>query len=334
MTNRVTDYTNLLFEVRLVPVYAELTKGDGQSLQCIPGRRAVVSCDDDRILSVVGQGYQLVSNSDALEYARQCCATAFPECRAHEWEVIAADAPMSRGHCHIDLAHKTKNLNFESVDAGRRPDVYGPYVRVTNSYNRTRALGFDIGFMRKVCKNGLILDQSSVRFSFNHNTRRLPDRIRFEISKKRFQKLRAKFLAFLKPLRDCGIPRRCFGPITRSVLRIEEPKRVSRQGYKAWGRLQEQVESLCDKYVRELDETAYALLNVITDIASRPSDVGLNRRERHSLQRTAGAWLAEFSAECRKGDFDAARYVGKLEAAEATTRRTAARQPVHGLPRM
>ena len=331
---RVTDVQHLLFDVRLVPVYAGTGTGAPGDLRRIPGKRAVLDLRSRRAISVVSKHYQLVSNAEALEHARLCCRMVFPELKPSEWRTDAAYAPKSRGHCHIDLAHRSRELRFDSVDADHRPEAYGPYIRVTNSYNRTRALQYDIGFRRKVCSNGLIMDRSSVRFSLNHNTRNIRDRIEFELSQPRFRGLTAKFHALLKPLRECHIPRWHFLPITVAVLGIQEPKRSADQRYDGWYRLRSGVESLCSKYIEELDETAYALLNVITDIASKPWGVGLTRRDLHSLQRMAGAWLAGFSKECSGHDFEAADYVKQLVAGRATENGTPTPQPRHGLARI
>ena len=331
---RVTDVKDLFFDVGLVPVYAGPGPSAPRDLKRIPGKRAVVELRSGRVISVVSKHYQLVSNEEALEHARLCCRMVFPEFGPSEWRTDAAYAPRSRGHCHIDLAHMSRDLRFGSVEADHRPEAYGPYVRVTNSYNRTRALQYDIGFRRKVCSNGLIMDRSSVRFSLNHNTRKIRARIEFELSQPRFRGLTAKFHALLKPLRECHIPRWHFLPITVAVLRIQEPKRAAGKRYEDWYRLRSGVESLCSKYVDELDETAYALLNVITDIASKPREVGLMRRDLHSLQRMAGAWLAGFSNECSRRDFEAADYVAELVAGGATAHGPVTPQLRHGLARM
>lgn len=332
--NRVEDFRKLLFDVRLVPVHACLGRSGHGELEPIPGKRAVVDWNSGHVFSVVSESYQLVSNEEALEHAYLCCRTAFPEFEESEWKVGVAYAPATRGHCHIDLAHKSSELKFDSVKASECPEVYGPYIRVTNSYNCTRALRYDFGFMRKVCSNGLILDQSSVRFSLNHNTRNIRDRIEAELSTPRFQGLSAKFHELLKPLRECQIPRWHFLPITVAVLRIEEPKSAAGKRYQNWYRLRSDIESLGGKYVDELGQTAYALLNVITDIASKPREVGLERRDLHGLQRKAGTWLAGFSKECGSPDFDVADYVMELAGDGAAAPRPSPTQTVHGLARM
>ena len=338
MTHRITDYRDLLFGVRTVPVYAKLPSVEPGSMQPIPGKMAVVNCIDNSVISVVSKGYQLVPNTDALRYARQCCEAAFPDLPSSEWEVSGADAPKSCGHCHIDLRHNTAKLDFSAVAANEKPDTYGPYIRVTNSYNQTRALRFEIGFMRKVCSNGLVLPESSVRFALTHNTRRIPERLKFHISQPGFENIRGQFQQFLRPLRDCRIPRARFAPIASAALQIRKPRTRSGRAEETWFQLQWNLERLCDKYVVELGETAYALLNVITDVASRPLDVGLKGRERSSLQRRAGVWLADFSKECRKADFHLDRYVEKCRVAVKPSADPVT-QPAwggssHGLPRM
>ena len=213
------------------------------------------------------------------------------------------------------MTHNSARLRFDSVSASLRPDTYGPFIRVTNSYNRKRALGFAIGFMRKVCSNGMILPQSSISFSLDHNTKKIRERIEFETSRNRFQNLKTKFLRFLDPLQECPIPSEFFRPISLLALRVPPPKPPSKRRKEAWDRFNEHLESLSEEYISEIGENAYALLNVISDLASRPLEVGLHRRERHSLQRLAGTWLAEFSSECKKASFYPPRYVQQLQQA-------------------
>lgn len=76
------------------------------------------------------------------------------------------------------------------------------------------------------------------------------------------------------------------------------------------------IQSLSEEYIREVGENAYALLNVVSDLASRPSGADLRQRERHSLQQLAGASLAELSSECKRASFDPARCLGKLQRAD------------------
>ena len=187
--------------------------------------------------------------------------------------------------------------------------------RVANSYNRKRALGFNIGFMRKVCSNGMIVPQSSISFSLDHNTKRIRERIEFQTSSTRFTSMQTKFIEFLAPLQRCEVPAEFFRPIALFALRVPIPEKPSKREQGAWDQFDSHIKSLSEGYTDQVGGNAYALLNVISDLASKPPETVMRRRERHSLQRLAGAWLAEFSSECKKDSFDLPRYVQQLRCA-------------------
>ncbi len=317
-TARISDYEQLLFPVRSVPVYAELNQNDEATRIRIPGQRAIVDSRDGHVFSVVSENYQLVTNRDALNYAYQCCEAAFPDIPSGAWRVSAADAPSTGSHCYIDLTEATSGIDFRAKSPDERPDMYGPFVRVTNSYNRTRALGISIGFMRKVCSNGMIIPQSSIRLIYYHNSGDIGARIRTRIDSGAFANLKEEFLAYLKPLRECNIPMHLQTRIALLALRIvepePEPESSKNRARLAWERLNDSVDRLREKYVDDLGSNAYALMNVVTDMATRPAAVdGLRRSDRNSLQCMAGRWLADFSTACAKSDFEPEKYAEKLQ---------------------
>ena len=309
MTNRITDHNELFFRVGTVPVLADVGHGPPQR---IPGKKAVVNCENDRVFAVVSDSYQLVPNRQAVDYGRQCCETAFPDTRADEWEIQFSDAPGTAGHCFVDLLHKTAAMNFNAVPGRDRGDAYGPFVRVTNSYNRTRALKFEIGLLRWRCSNGMIFPESSVSFKYAHSHKNLLEQVEFEISSDRFASLTRQFRSFLEPLRAQSVPRQLFVPIVRAALGVTPPPEAAQARREAWNGFVSSIGLLTDKYAWELGPNGYALMNVITDIASRPHEYGL-RRERHGLQVSAGTWLADFSQECKQRDFDVELYAQSIQ---------------------
>lgn len=313
MQQRVDHSGRLLFPVRKVPVYAEMRRGAGDRMRRIPGQSAIVNCATDQVISVVSENYQVVTNREALHYAQLCCQAAFPESGGQEWRVLQAHAPTTMGSCRIDLVHPASAVNFEIPGAYDEPEKYGPFVRVTNSYNRSRALRFEIGFIRWICSNGMILPDASIQFGFNHNTRKIPERVRFEVKKDSFKQLRERFQSFLAPLLECEVPLELFVPATLAVLCINKPEPMAKRQKEPWERLADSLKSISEQYSSDLGENGYALLNAITDVASRPPKSPFVRREQHSLQRSAGSWLAAFSAECRKPDFEVEEYVRGLQ---------------------
>ena len=207
---RLKELEEILFPVDEFPVFVSMPASSGTKSIRAPGKKAIVNLKDDRVLGIVGQDYRVVSNTEALQMARKCCLSVFPETSWREWIVSGVDAPRTGGHCFIDLAHRTAKLDFSVVAPEGRPEVFGPFIRVTNSYNKARALGFDIGFQRKVCRNGLIRPKSVVHFRFNHSKRDFIDDIIFDFQ---MDELAERGIAVIDTAN---------GPIWKRVVEAEE----------------------------------------------------------------------------------------------------------------
>jgi hypothetical protein len=277
----------------------------------VPAKKAIVNLTSEKVLGIVSHGYRLVTNREALDWAHECCRTVFPETRPSEWEVKGIDAPSTGGHCQIDLVHNSTTLDFSVVPAHERPDTFGPFVRVTNSYNALRALAFDVGFFRKVCKNGLILPESIIRFKFSHQHREIGETILFEVARDRLEKLRKDFGDYLSALRTCEVSRVDFEPFVCNVLFLKQPEpwKSNTREAEEWIALMTHLNKMSDRYVNDLGENAYAVFNVVTEFASRPPSNRCIHRDRHSLQRLAGTWVSTFSKACRQLDFSLATYL-------------------------
>jgi hypothetical protein len=154
-----------------------------------------------------------------------------------------------------------------------------------------RALAFDIGFYRKVCKNGLILPDTIIRFKFTHLRREIKETLEFDISHERLASLKSSFGSYLDALRACAVRPDQFGPFVRTVLSIRTPEKVEPKSLEAadWESLIAHIARLGDRYAGELGYNAYAVLNVITEFASHPPTNRNIHRERNSLQRLAGS---------------------------------------------
>jgi hypothetical protein len=273
-----------------------------------------VNTINNRVLGVVSKGYRLVSNSQALEWAYQCCQTVFPETKRIEWEVKACDAPATGGHCFIDLVHNSAVLDMEFVPVKERPDTYGPFIRVINSYNGLRALTFDIGFFRKVCKNGLILPQSIIYFKFIHMQKDIDGKVQFDIAHENLSKLKENLSKYLGVLNECKLDREKFETLLFGVLHIRKPQNIGPESQKAkdWDALEKGIDYLCDKYADELRENAYAAFNAMTEFASHPPQNKCLHRERHSFQRLVGNWVNNFTYELRQPGFSLPDYIEKI----------------------
>lgn len=311
---RLTEQKDIMFSVEEYSVFASIGKGSNQKQLVIPFKKAIVNTKNNRVLGVVGQNYKLVSNEKALEWAFQCCQTVFPETKKLEWQVCATDAPHTGSYCFIDLMHNTNALDFKFVQAEDKPDTYSPFIRVTNSYNGLRALTFDIGFFRKVCKNGLILPQTIIRFKFNHLRLDIPETIAFDFDNDKLSKSKQEFSNYLKSLLDCNVDSDQFSPFLKGVLKISKPKNLDSNSkmIQDWLGLESHLIQLREKYEKELGKNAYAVLNAITEFASQPIVNRCIHRDRHSYQRLAGVWLSEFTNECNTPGFNLKHYIENL----------------------
>ena len=84
-----------------------------------------------------------------------------------------------------------------------------------------------------------------------------------------------------------------------------------------WLALQEHLEELNARYASELGNNAYAAFNVVTEFASRPLENRCVHRDRHSMQRLAGAWLSNFNAVCNKPGFSIDSHLQQMEKVQA-----------------
>jgi hypothetical protein len=124
-------------------------------------------------------------------------------------------------------------------------------------------------------------------------------------------KLKARFGDYLAALRACPVSRKDLAPFVCRVLALCPSAPLSPNTREAddWNALSAHVVDLCNRYAADLGDNAYAVFNAVTDFASYPLSNRLVRRERNSLQRSAGEWVSAFSQQCRQPDFDLTRYL-------------------------
>lgn len=311
---RLTGLDQVLFPVEEHPIYVSIGSDLFERQLKVPDKRALVHGKAQRVLGVVSNRCRLVTNQEALEMARECCKTVFPQTTASEWSVTAADAPATAAYCHMDLTHNSAALDFNFTPANEKPELFGPFIRVTNSYNGMRALRFSIGYYRKVCRNGLILPDVVIEFKFTHSRREIGERIQFSIAREKLSKLNGDFTQSMQGLRDFSLERLHFEPLILGALAIRAPKQAEpgSRAAEEWDALCLHVGTLSDRYTQELGENAYAAFNAITDLASHGQELPRVFRDRHGLQRLAGQWLSSFRHEIRKPEFTIEAYLTEL----------------------
>jgi hypothetical protein len=309
------DLTPALFDVALCPLHArvELPAAGGQPTlfplaQDLPcgDYRAVVDLSRREILATVSANYELITNAEAIELGREAFDTLFGRGRGAMMKPFNLRLSSRRTICEMDFVHE--DGGFE----GLPNDAWVPFMRITNSYNRTRRLGFDIGFCRLVCSNGLILGRHSVSFDVVHSGG-AREAARFRGGRLRTSELIEEFRNHLRRLREIPLDSRYTLPLALKAFNLV-PNRESRDEpyHRRLILLRSEIDNLTQRYVDELGQNAYTVLNVLTDFAA--SGIGVmyvSSTLVDGYQRAASRWADDFLDALRQSDFQVEAYLGQ-----------------------
>lgn len=308
-TTRKTNLADALFKVEQRPVFIKLPQPPAPTLFDAPNEKlffgkvdrfqAVVDVERDYVFSVVANNYKLITNAEAVALGKECFKSVFSRTTADGMEVFNITMPKTRSFCHIDFVHQ--DSNFEPWEK----DKWSPFLRVTNSYNRTKLLRFDLGFCRWICENGMIFGNKSITFRYTH-TREAVERVEFKTSFGELKKLETEFIENLHNLKRFHVPQKQMLPIVCKAFEIKVNKdelskpRRAEQLYE----FKNHINELTAKYYAEMDSTAYAALNVITDFATRPKSFISQESMVDTLQKRSGAWMDDFIVQIENKTFD------------------------------
>ena len=265
---------------------------------------------------MVNKEYKLITNERAVELGKRCLTELFGANEVANIKIFQVDAPSTASYCHIDLVHANYVMNLWGEEL--QSDVYIPYIRVTNSYNTSRALRFDVGFCREVCFNGVIFGAQTVRFKFSHVSNEFENGISFKDGNVKVQELFDRFAEYARRLRNYRILKEDCLRLIVSLFKIKYESDIDfgdkKEDYWEYQGLLHVMTERLEKYINETGENAFSLFNAITDLASNPIERNRYfRRDMNSLQRLAGNWLNAFQNEIKKQDFNIANYLNLLE---------------------
>ena len=280
---RNTDLATILFPVSLEPIHC----GEAGTGAKVPGYRAVVRKDRNQVLSVVSTSYELLPNLRAIEMGKAAFHTLFPDSAPEAFKIYDIKTTKSGSACSIDL-----------IDPGWRMDVWEqetwlPFLRVSNSYNRSRALSFDFGFVRKLCANGIIFNQRTVRAKYTHTKGQMDVNFDTNPEFKGLKELEAQFTGHLKFLRETSVEKDQLSPLALFLLDLSfsleakdtaRAKRESERLAKVSARLNE----LAGTYLGQGNPSLYTALNMATDFASHSPKLGGNFATAQKLQAKVG----------------------------------------------
>jgi len=245
----------------------------------------------ERIYSVVSGGYTLVMNKEALAFGKDVFRKMFPRSSDEDFNVFNVKYPLSKSYCQIDMINRNYTLNIW------KKEVYVPFIRITNSYNKSKKLRFELGFCRKVCDNGVIFEREFVRLNFSHYKNEINESKKLKIKDLSYDKLKSaeqSFINYMKKLDNIKIEGKYFIPVTAEILGLKFSKEnISERYIKIIDKQKEEfliiMERLKAKYTAELGETAYSLFNTVTALANEKDFVKDVRYNDYQVK--AGQWV-------------------------------------------
>jgi hypothetical protein len=309
---RETDRTLVLFPVERRPLFfREQSSGGsvgktGERYHEVPRFEAVVDAERNHTFAVVSERYRLVENREALNLGEHCFRQVFSAATADGMEVFNIILPATRSFCHVDFIHK--DHSFEPWGGDR----WWPYLRVTNSYNRTKPLRFDLGFCRAICTNGVIFGREHIVFRYYHTHEQIAVEGKFRVDATRLKDLEVRFIEQVHNLKRYYVPPEHMLALACKVLQVEikpadlrDPRKRKRLV-----EFRDDVERLTNKYFTELGPNGYAAFNVMTDFASRPMLYISQEAMIDPLQKRCGDWASNFIAAIQDPSFDFNKYLG------------------------
>jgi len=303
---KARDLADAFFPVELRRLYMPTADGLDQYRQ-LERHFAVVDVEREQPFAVVTDDYNLVTNQVAYDMAAEVMKNVFHTTQIGDMACLNITMPKTRSFCHIDLIHK--NADFSPWE----DDKWTAFLRISNSYNRTRLLRFELGFCRWICLNGIIFGSKSIEFSSAH-TRRGMDRVdRFVENIGDIRKLETALTENIHQLKRYHVPEKEMLPLLCRAFDIKANQDVVEKQRRVDDLLdlRKRVMSLTKTYFTEMGPHGYAALNVLTDYASRPTGVIAPEAVMHGLQQKAGSWTEDFISNIKNPDFSFDSYLAE-----------------------
>lgn len=279
----------------------------------IPGYYAIWDDERDTPFTVVSRHYKLITNRDAYRMAEALAMGVFGR-YLDEFKCYNIYMPQTGGSCRIDLILPQSRF----YPFGNEQESWTPFIRISNSYNRTIRLRYEIGFCRWICLNGVIFGKKGYSISFAHlekeDWRYKMGRFVEEVREK-LGPIDAMITAIkdkLGQLYQISIPAEYVVPMFCKVFNIpdvdsEDVTPASRLKYLIQA---DSIKKSGESYYDELGGNAYAMMNILTDFASFP--VGrVSQTMVHSYQSKVGEWVNSLVEESAKADFDIEDFIGE-----------------------
>lgn len=301
----------LMYPVSLQPIMAVSAKRNAGSFTGQTSKYlAIVNEASNEIVSVVSSKYKLLSNEAALQLAKETFSKLFERVKPEELVPFKVIAPKSGASCHIDLVHEKVRLS----ETAWTQDTWYPFLRMSNSYNRTKAFTLEIGFVRKLCSNGVIFTKQTIEIKYSH------DKLNIEKVGTDYNKLKAyenEFIAHMKKLQTVKLEMNQIVAIVCKALNLRfdlhnTSKEIRKKERIRFERTKSIINKITEGYLKEMEGNGYAIMNVLTDFVSHQDAYKTIRGfsiNPNAYYKRVGEWSKAILEETERADFDLNKYL-------------------------
>lgn len=303
--DRIKD---VLFDVELQKLIAVSPSANSQNNigKEIPNYKLVCKKESGQVISIVSKNYRLIPNKEALKMGIDVFKQLYPFVDEKELIPFRIVAPKSLASVHIDLIHKDVNFNVWEQE------TWLPFIRITNSYNRTYALSFEVGFVKELCSNGVLFNKKTMKLKYTHDKSR---KIRLLNDAQEILKVSNIFESQCNRLRYYNLSRRDMFPLLCHILKINlkvpDKKKILSKAMNL-EKLNKIVLEQSAEYEKLNGLNAYTAFNVATDIVSHNDHYkvipGYYFNVRTFFSRPT-VWMEDFSEKIMQRDFSLEKYL-------------------------
>lgn len=291
----------LFFPVSTRPLYWERDNEYDLVLRECPRHFAIVDDELNYVFSTVTEDYKLVPNAEAHRLGTKLAESIFVSYHREKIDAINCFLGNNRATCEFDLVRE--------IQAGQPfiAEEWMPMLRVGNSYNKKKALEFNIGFLNISLRLHVL---SRLPLKFPHNAIASEENFDGWIERvkadKTVQKEIQAFSYKMTELRHLSLSSNLilqlyckYSEVTiNSSMRDEKKDEAKSQISRA--------ERILSRYSPDYGTTAYTLLLVLaTCIEDSQNCDGYT-----ADQRKLGKWSDELLMETRKPHFSWSGYIG------------------------
>ena len=273
----------------------------------IPGQKVLVDAERNSPLAVVSEGYKVITNEQAYKMADVIVQGVFDGHTLGSFQCYNIMMPSTRSSCRMDFI--IPQSSFSAF--GNRSESYTPFLRISNSYNRTLVLRYEIGFCRWICLNGCIFGAKSYTATFVHSLQKKQRTLAgaVEEARRTIGSIDAIWKVIerkLTTLSRIAVPFDLALPVFCGVFGIPnvDGNDVSFRSAEKYASRAERFLEQAKSYYDELGPNAYALFNALTDYASFPEgQESMSSTLVHGYQRRVGTWADDLVAAAGETGF-------------------------------